>query len=295
VTKNMSWLTGFGQRDVAGRLWLVSIPQWFDVPEFKVAFDQFLHPGQRGVLVYIPTAMQTPAHCDRDTQYREQAEIRRQRLGFTECVILDFETASIEDAKMLLADADVDCLYVEGGNTFALRHFARPFDSIIQKALKTKGMPLIGVSAGAIMCGATIETALWKGHLGDEPNPPGVPRREWGALSEARRWGAAWDVVGGNTFFMHFGDMWRDVVRISQSSAMWPHPTVTIDNETVMVFNVGSSIPSAVIRCPSWAMKTAPAGAMPQRYAVSAIMTAPPAVMPQRYAVSNVFVRPIRV
>jgi len=57
----------------------------------------------------------------------------------------------------------MDIIYVQGGNTFYLLKQMRKsgFDKIIRKLLR-KGIVYIGVSAGSIVAGKTIETSNWK-------------------------------------------------------------------------------------------------------------------------------------
>ena len=56
-----------------------------------------------------------------------------------------------------------DIIFVEGGNTFYLLKAIRQsgFEKVIKKLLK-KGRVYVGVSAGSIVAGKTIETAGWK-------------------------------------------------------------------------------------------------------------------------------------
>lgn len=74
---------------------------------------------------------------------------------------IDIKGKTEKDLRKILAGKDV--IYVQGGNTFYLLKYIREsgFDKVI-KDLINKGVIYIGVSAGSIVAGPTIETAGWK-------------------------------------------------------------------------------------------------------------------------------------
>merc|ERR1712118_5378 len=103
-----------------------------------------------------------------------RAEQCRRSLGYKTVVVLDFQTSSTTHAECLLKAAGSEaCMYIEGGNTFALRHFARPFDDLCMHALKYQGVSCVAISAGMLLCGSSVQTALWKRM--DDPHPPCMP------------------------------------------------------------------------------------------------------------------------
>ena len=78
-------------------------------------------------------------------------------LGIKTINLIDFELGET-------VSGDTTILYVSGGNTFKLMHFARKtnFSETIQDLLNRNGI-YIGVSAGAIIVGNSIEGALIEG------------------------------------------------------------------------------------------------------------------------------------
>jgi len=73
----------------------------------------------------------------------------------------DIEGKTENQIKEFLEPKDI--IYVEGGNTFYLLNAMRKcnFEKVLQKLLK-QGIVYMGVSAGAIVAGKTIQTSDWK-------------------------------------------------------------------------------------------------------------------------------------
>jgi peptidase E len=92
---------------------------------------------------------------------------------------LDVGDPAVDAAAVSAAVAGADCVYVEGGNTFWLAHHLRrtSFREALMDACSpadgsngaSQGRdPLyVGISAGAIVAGKSIATALWKGYEQD--------------------------------------------------------------------------------------------------------------------------------
>jgi peptidase E len=106
-------------------------------------------------------------------------------------------------------------VYVEGGNTFWLRHcmygggYARALeDACCAAPADADGFGYAvycGKSAGAILAGRNVDTATWKGW--DDPTV--VPDMgEYDDWRDVR----GLDLVGGRSFFPHMSDDWSDVV-----------------------------------------------------------------------------------
>lgn len=74
---------------------------------------------------------------------------------------IDIKGKTEQELRKILADKDI--IYVQGGNTFYLLKYVREsgFDKVA-KELINKGIIYVGVSAGSIIAGPTIETANWK-------------------------------------------------------------------------------------------------------------------------------------
>lgn len=121
--------------------------------------------------------------------------------------VLDVSVESEE--TVFEAMSSVDCVYVEGGNTFWLAaHLKRTnFDNAFRSATDARdaASPLlyVGISAGAICAGADLRTALWKGW--DKP----VSELDVSNPSQMRGLRLVNDDV---SFFPHFTEEWAGVV-----------------------------------------------------------------------------------
>jgi hypothetical protein len=98
-------------------------------------------------------------------------------------------------------------VYVEGGNTFWLRHcMDEGYASALRDACCDGGYAVYcGKSAGAIVAGMRVDTATWKGW--DDPSvvPDMGGYDDW---SDVR----GLDLVGGRSLFPHMSDDWSDTV-----------------------------------------------------------------------------------
>jgi len=103
----------------------------------------------------------TAAKPEEDTDYvRRDLNIMRDELGFN---VEEFDIdAKTENQVFKLLELK-DIIYVEGGNTFYLLKAMREcnFERVLRKLLKL-GKVYIGVSAGSMVAGKTIQTANWK-------------------------------------------------------------------------------------------------------------------------------------
>lgn len=106
----------------------------------------------------------TASKVEEDTAYVDKDRELMKEAGFN-VEDVDLEGKNKEQLMKILGVADI--IYVQGGNTFYLLSQMRKsgFDKIIRKLLR-KGIVYIGVSAGSIVAGKTIETAGW----GDNPD-----------------------------------------------------------------------------------------------------------------------------
>ncbi len=78
--------------------------------------------------------------------------------------IEDIDLAGKNAAELQALLEGRDIIYVQGGNTFYLLHHVREsgFDALV-KRLIDENIFYIGVSAGSIIAGRTIETTVWRG------------------------------------------------------------------------------------------------------------------------------------
>jgi len=120
---------------------------------------------------------------------------------------LDAPNLTADDIRASLSDADV--VYVEGGNTFYLQFcmLRTGFWSVADPLLQTRELTYVGASAGAIVAGASIETAFWKGW--DVPIAPSMGMDGW-EWSPATLQGSGYVKC---SLFMHFDEQYAALVR----------------------------------------------------------------------------------
>ena len=102
----------------------------------------------------------TASKVEENTSYVDKDRELMKEAGFN---VEDIDIEGKNKSQLMKILEDEDIIYVQGGNTYYLLKQMRKsgFDKIIKKLL-TKGIIYIGVSAGSIVTGETIETAGWK-------------------------------------------------------------------------------------------------------------------------------------
>lgn len=130
---------------------------------------------------------------------------------------LDIEGQDEESLRNFLADTNV--IFVQGGNTFYLLKATKEssFDKVVKEAIERE-VVYIGVSAGSMICGPTIETAGWKGM---DNNIVGL--KDLTALN----------LVPFN-LFVHYTPDQAEVIRHSHPSSKYPM-TILSDEQAVLV------------------------------------------------------------
>lgn len=121
-------------------------------------FKRLLGKDPKGLkCAYIPTA----ADPEEDKWFVEAGRQELQDLGMN-LIEVDLKDPDKISIKKKLESSDV--IYVNGGNTFYLLDWARKsgFSSHL-KELLDQGKVYIGVSAGSLLVGPTIESAGWEG------------------------------------------------------------------------------------------------------------------------------------
>eukprot|EP00527_Entomoneis_sp_CCMP2396_P006202 CAMPEP_0198146354 /NCGR_PEP_ID=MMETSP1443-20131203/29030_1 /TAXON_ID=186043 /ORGANISM="Entomoneis sp., Strain CCMP2396" /LENGTH=427 /DNA_ID=CAMNT_0043810293 /DNA_START=45 /DNA_END=1328 /DNA_ORIENTATION=+ len=114
--------------------------------------------------------------------------------------------------KQALTEWNPHFVYVEGGNTFWLHHCMQKGDyqDILKETLcSTTSTPTVycGSSAGAILVGACMETACWKGWDNPQVVPGMESYQDWKGV-------AGLNLVDGRTFFPHMEeDKWTNLVQ----------------------------------------------------------------------------------
>lgn len=117
-------------------------------------------PANQINLAYITTA----AKPETDKTYVENDRKLLEEAGFN---IEEIDIEGKDETELFKTLTFFNIIYVQGGNTFYLLKAVQDsgFDRVV-KELIAKGVIYIGVSAGSIICGPTIELAGWDG--GDE-------------------------------------------------------------------------------------------------------------------------------
>ena len=119
-------------------------------------------PADKVRVAYIITA----SKAQQDTSYVDKDRELMQNAGFN-IEDVDIEGKNKKQLMKLLQAADI--IYVQGGDAFYLLKQIRKsgFNKIIGKLLR-KGIIYIGVSAGSVVAGRTIETANWAGNQNEK-------------------------------------------------------------------------------------------------------------------------------
>jgi len=175
------------------------------VPSFRSALATLLQarkPSGKPTVLYIPDAAvgngcdASVTHCNVANQFM--------LLGVSNVVCIELRHATPEHLARALEG--VDCIYVEMGNTFYLRHCMRlsGFDQMVPPMVRNEGVVYVGSSAGSMCAGRTIGVAFWKGW-----DDPGYGK-EW----DLQRYG--YDGLNllpdGKSVFPHYGKQWSDLV-----------------------------------------------------------------------------------
>ena len=144
--------------------------------------------------------------------HRVMGQVEQESRKVDDDLLLSFP----ETGHDALQDWQPHLIYVEGGNTFWLHHCLDKggYRPVLTHALSSSSAPVYcGSSAGAIVVGACVETACWKGW----DNPKVVPGRE---LSEQ------WQNVPGlnllprhASIFPHMSPEWNELV--AQKTKEW--------------------------------------------------------------------------
>jgi hypothetical protein len=208
--------------------------------------------------VYIPTAMyalrpdsnNTPgkqrqrARADGKARRNDIVALIRQLLPNVDiqAVTLDLDDGSIKHAEGSGTESDFpktgkeamqawrpNLVYIQGGNTFWLYHCMEKghWKNDLIKFCRGSGF-FIGSSAGAIVAGACLETACWKGW--DDPRV--VPMMEtyadWKNIKGLR-------MAGNYSFFPHMDNEWNELVK--EKSTELPSDLICLRDEEACFVN----------------------------------------------------------
>jgi len=131
------------------QLHLFSSPGEGDVSAIIEACRPYLIQQSQPVLAYLPAAAVGYNWLDYTQKaFKDLAEI----------ALIDVETMTLAAVEAILDRSGV--LYISGGNTFLLNHRLHTTGAIelIQRKVRS-GLPLVGFSAGTILCGPNILTS----------------------------------------------------------------------------------------------------------------------------------------
>jgi peptidase E len=129
-------------------LHLLSTPGEGDIRYILQACRPYLEAQSSPLVAYLPWA----AVGNNWLEYTRQAFA-----GLAEVGYLDYPTTSLIEAEQIMKQAGA--IYISGGNTYLLNH--RLHESGLFEHLRRhaeEGLPVVGFSAGALICGANILT-----------------------------------------------------------------------------------------------------------------------------------------
>jgi len=106
----------------------------------------------------------TASKVEPDTSYVDKDKELMKEAGFN---VEDIDIEGKNKKQLMKILESVDIIYVQGGNAFYLLKQMRKsgFNKIIRRLLK-RGIIYVGVSAGSVVAGKTIETANWRANSG---------------------------------------------------------------------------------------------------------------------------------
>mmetsp|Transcript_12550 Transcript_12550/g.41070 ORF Transcript_12550/g.41070 Transcript_12550/m.41070 type:complete len:325 (-) Transcript_12550:66-1040(-) len=196
--------------------------------EVRPLFEHAVQARPSAKFLYIPTAMYalkaSSARSPGQQRQRARRDARQRRDRIVETLReIRAENDDVQVATLDLYDGSLkhkshgtwprtdveaietaDVICVEGGNTFWLWSCMEKY----AKKLKDSNALYVGVSAGAIVFGRHVSTALWKGW--DDPNVVQPPRK-WRLVRGL-------DLANGASFFPHFTDEFAGLVESNEES-----------------------------------------------------------------------------
>ena len=154
-------------------------------------------------------------------------------LHVSECQILELDAPTLSTGDITAALRQSNILYMDGGNTFYLQHHllrSAFWPSFKEHMATTGNYVYIGVSAGAIVAGNSIETAYWKGW--DDPTASGTISEEW---TVDRKEGAK--LAPDESFFMHYdADIHQGLVEESSRRFEGSFLVRTVKNNNALIY-----------------------------------------------------------
>ncbi|GMH75962.1 hypothetical protein TL16_g06924 [Triparma laevis f. inornata] len=169
-------------------------------------------------MLYIPTALYAPRADSTSTigkqLQRAKADGRKRRgkvlTHLRECTGKNVESVTFDLVSDTLShptnpklndvyEIKYDIIFIDGGNTFYLYSSLLKSPKMLELIKESFKGVYIGVSAGAIIKGLKIYTALWKGM--DDPTV--VEERDWETIEGLKS--------EDYCFFPHYEEKWKDL------------------------------------------------------------------------------------
>ena len=171
-------------------------------------------PANQINVAYVTTASKPSS----DKTYVEKDRKLLIEAGFN---IEEIDIEGKNQTKLFKLLKDTNLIFVQGGNTFYLLNAVREsgFDKVV-KDLISQGKIFVGVSAGSMICGPTVETANWKSR---DRNAVGL--KDLTALN----------LVPFN-LFVHYIPKWRSTIRHESGKSKHPVRILT-DKQGFLVKN----------------------------------------------------------
>lgn len=165
-------------------------------------------PANQIKLAHIITA----SKAEEDTSYVEKDTRLMEEVGFR---VTEIDLAGKAESGLRELLKNFDVIYIQGGNTFYLLKAVKEsgFDRVLKELLE-KGLLCIGVSAGSIIMGPTIEVATWKG----------IDDRNKGGMTDF----TALHLVPFN-IFVHYTEEYEELVKKEARESVYPVRILTND------------------------------------------------------------------
>lgn len=148
-------------------------------------------------------------------------------VGYVESI--DVEYVQGDELTQQLDDmSSIDVIWADLGNTYALMHHLRESggDEHIRQAMDA-GAIYIGVSAGSICAGRTVQTAFWKNW--DDRTAGGTISVDWDDSDLAQ----GLDLCSGRSIFPHADGQYADIDWQEEQAEQYGHT----DHEVVKIPN----------------------------------------------------------
>ena len=167
-------------------------------------------------LAHIITASKT----EPNKKYVEKDHQNFEAMGF---IVKDIDIEGCTEIELTNILDGFDVICVQGGNTFHLLKAAKEsgFEKVVKRLIENDVI-YIGVSAGSIICGPSIETSKWKGTWPDKNNV---------GLKNLN--GFAWIPFN---LFVHYEQRWEAAVKKEMASSKFATRILT-DNQAFLIRN----------------------------------------------------------